>query len=335
MSFVADLAALTLALLIVLVLFLLAFVSRFGWWELIPKRYRSRLRQFIDRVYDRLTKKDWTWRRFVHWAKLLLIIGTLLLVLPSVLFATVFYFQPILAWLLFLLKYGVSELGKFGNLLGFDATTFVLYAVAQVVADIIVVLLGVAFYALVFIIFLGKVRRGPPKPPKSNLVIRAVQQPRTEGDVRHFTVMVFNNGDDSAIECKAFIDFDHISLRDFVDIPNIKVQYDAQSFSHTSFFKTEQIRIGLPWSDGPTHTFQSGETPERLKVLSVVPAKQGQSAHFVIPSLSAMRGANLNCAHYYGSIVVTQQHGFPAYASFKTWKSVKGEWEFELYPRYP
>jgi hypothetical protein len=144
-----------------------------------------------------------------------------------------------------------------------------------------------------------------------------------------------NNGDDSAVDCKAFIDFDHITLRDFVNIPNMKTAYDARFFQHTSFFKTEQLRIRLLWRDGEIHTFQSGEAPERLEVMGVVPANVGIPGHFAIPTLNLERGANLNLAHFYGSIVVTQQHGYPAYALFKTRKSPNGDWGIELYPNLP
>lgn len=176
--------------------------------------------------------------------------------------------------------------------------------------------------------------RGQPKAPKSNIVIRAVLQPRIEAGIRRFAVMISNNGDDSAVDCKAFMDFDHITARDFVGIPNLRPQYDAESFRQTSFFKTEQMRIRLPWSDRAIHTFQSGETPERLEVMCVVPASPSSPSHFTIQTLESC-GANLTPAHYYGTIVVTQQHGYPVYAYFKTRKSANGEWELELNPNYP
>jgi len=327
------LAVALIVFLVMLFIFVAGMVGQSGGWEWIPEKYRLSYRKFKDGIYDWLTKKDWTWRRIVHWIKFWLFILILTIVMICVLILVVIYPQVILASILGIIKRGVSLLTQFGTYLGFDGSTFALYTTAQVAADIIVVLLGLAVYVFFLLVSLGKVKlRGQPKPPKSNIVIRAVLQPRIDAGIRRFAVMISNNGDESAVDCKAFMDFDHITARDFV--PNLRAQYDAESFRQTSFFKTEQMRIRLPWSDGPTHTFQSGELPERLEVMGIVPDSIIAPSYFAIQTVESC-GANLTPAHYYGTIVVTQQHGYPLYAYFKTRKSDNGEWELELNPTYP
>jgi len=253
-------------------------------------RARARLPELMESaanfVFAYLYDANLPWRSIRIIVKILIAILVLGFVYFDLVPSAISYIMPFLRFLLGLSRETVGGLVFLGNKLGLSSE-FATYITAQVLADLVSVVV-IAFIAIIggYLLY-GKIQRGL-QFPTHNIRIEKRQVTRTdENGVTTLYVRVSNeDGDEPAINCGARIVFNGITWRDIVEVPSARTEYSVARLKPiTNYFKTTSLRFELPWEDGlPKRTLLSGDDA-LLPVLKLVPARNGVPEHFEVPSI--------------------------------------------------